>query len=186
MRKISRTNRFSLQPRCTALKLLLRSNRQSDFPAHCTKDKSLEHPPNKPTILSKMTRELYGLGLQEFRPRREFPAPITVTVISCLVKKCLPSPIRLRISLFGHWRLRWSGMAFCLPVKPIMDHTCEHCGGQIVGNAYRVTSDMLDMVVCSLCFMEAKRLHLHAEEIDISKQPSARNRGSHHHRLGIF
>jgi len=67
-----------------------------------------------------------------------------------------------------------------------MDHTCEHCGGQIVGKAYRVTSDMLDMVVCSLCVMEAKRLHIHAEEIDISKQPSARNRGSQQYRLGIF
>ena len=72
-----------------------------------------------------------------------------------------------------------------------MDHTCEHCGGPIVGNAYQVTSEeagitMLDMVVCSLCFMEAKRLHLHAEEIHIGgKQTSARNRGSHQHRLGI-
>jgi len=72
-----------------------------------------------------------------------------------------------------------------------MDHTCEHCGGPLVGNAYRVTSEdagitMLDMVVCSLCFMEAKRLHLHAEEIDIrSKQTSARNRVSHQHRIGI-
>jgi hypothetical protein len=72
-----------------------------------------------------------------------------------------------------------------------MDHTCEHCDGSLVGNAYRVTSEeagitLLDIVVCSLCFMEAKRLHLHAEEIDIrSKQPSARNRGSYQHRLGI-
>ena len=61
----------------------------------------------------------------------------------------------------------------------------------MVGNAYRVTSEdqgipLLDMVVCSLCFMEAKRLHLHAEEVNVgSKQPSARNRGSHHPRLGI-
>jgi len=72
-----------------------------------------------------------------------------------------------------------------------MGYTCEHCDGSLVGNAYRVTSDeagitLLDIVVCSLCFMEAKRLHLHAEEIDIrSKQTSARNRGSHQHRLGI-
>jgi RNase P subunit RPR2 len=70
-----------------------------------------------------------------------------------------------------------------------MDHTCQHCGQLIVGNAYRVTSEdqgitLLDMVVCSPCFEEAKRLHLHAEEIDIrSKHPSARNRGSHHPRL---
>jgi hypothetical protein len=43
---------------------------------------------------------------------------------------------------------------------------------------------MLDMIVCSLCFMAAKRLHLHAEEIDVrSKQISARSRGSHHPRF---
>jgi hypothetical protein len=72
-----------------------------------------------------------------------------------------------------------------------MDRTCQHCGEFIVGNAYRVTSEdqgipLLNLVVCSLCFMEAKRLHLHAEEIDIrSKQASARNRVSHGLRLGI-
>jgi len=73
-----------------------------------------------------------------------------------------------------------------------MDHICQHCDELIVGNAYRVTSEdqgipLLDMVVCSLCFMEAKRLHLHAVEINVgSKHPSSRNRGSHHHpRLGI-
>jgi hypothetical protein len=45
---------------------------------------------------------------------------------------------------------------------------------------------LLDLVVCSLCFMEAKRLHLHAEEIDLrSKQASARNRVSHRPRLHI-
>jgi hypothetical protein len=42
------------------------------------------------------------------------------------------------------------------------------------------------MIVCSLCFMEAIRLHLHAEEISAgSKETSARNRGSHRPRLGI-
>jgi hypothetical protein len=47
------------------------------------------------------------------------------------------------------------------------------------------------MVVCSLCFEEAKRLHLHAETIDAetidigSKQPSDRNRGVHRQRFGI-
>jgi hypothetical protein len=70
-----------------------------------------------------------------------------------------------------------------------MDRICQHCGELITGNAYRVTSEeegisLLDMVVCSLCFMEAKRLHLYAEEISTkSKQPSTRNRGSHHPRL---
>ena len=48
-------------------------------------------------------------------------------------------------------------MASCLPVKEIMNHTCQHCGELIVGNAWL---RVLDMVVCSLCFMEAKRLHL--------------------------
>ena len=83
-------------------------------------------------------------------------------------------------------------MASCLPVKTIMNHICQHCDELIVGNAYRVTSEdqgitLLDMVVCSLCFMEAKRLHLHAEEINLgSKQAtSARNRESHRPRLGI-
>jgi RNase P subunit RPR2 len=72
-----------------------------------------------------------------------------------------------------------------------MDRICQHCGELIVGNAYRVTSEeegitLLDMVVCSLCFMEAKRLRLHTEEINLgSKQASARNRGSHRSRLGI-
>jgi hypothetical protein len=72
-----------------------------------------------------------------------------------------------------------------------MDHTCEHCGASMANNAYRVTSEeagitLLDMIVCALCFEEAKRLHLHAEEIDIrSKQPSARSRGSHRPRVGI-
>ena len=72
-----------------------------------------------------------------------------------------------------------------------MNQTCQHCGGSIVGNAYRVTSEeagitLLDMIVCSPCFEEAKRLHLHAEEINVeSKHPSARNRRSHQSRLGI-
>jgi hypothetical protein len=72
-----------------------------------------------------------------------------------------------------------------------MDHICQHCGELIVGNTYRVTSKeegitLLDMVVCSLCFMEAKRLRLHTEEINVSsKQASARNRVSQRPRLGI-
>jgi len=72
-----------------------------------------------------------------------------------------------------------------------MDRTCQHCGELIIGNAYRVTSEeegitLLDMVVCSLCFMEAKRLRLHTEEINPRSKPaSARNRGSHRSRLGI-
>jgi hypothetical protein len=72
-----------------------------------------------------------------------------------------------------------------------MERICQHCGEMIQGNAYRVTSEedgitLLDMVVCSLCSMEAKRLRLHTEEINVSsKHPSTRNRGSHRSRLGI-
>ena len=72
-----------------------------------------------------------------------------------------------------------------------MDHICQHCGELIVGNTYRVTSEeegiiLLDMIVCSLCFMEAKRLRLHTEEINVrGKQASSRNRGSNRSRIGI-
>jgi len=52
-------------------------------------------------------------------------------------------------------------MACYLPFKRNMDRICQHCGESIVGNTYRVLSEeqgitMLDMIVCSLCFMEAK------------------------------
>jgi len=72
-----------------------------------------------------------------------------------------------------------------------MNRVCQHCGELIVGKAYRVTSEedgitLLNMVVCSLCSMEAKRLRLHTEEINVrSNHASARNRGSHRSRLGI-
>jgi hypothetical protein len=62
-----------------------------------------------------------------------------------------------------------------------MKRSCQHCGEWIVGSAYRVTSEdegirLLDMIVCSPCFMAAKRLRLHAEEINVrSKTPSARS-----------
>ena len=72
-----------------------------------------------------------------------------------------------------------------------MDRICQHCGESIVGNTYRVMSEekgitLLDMIVCSLCFMEAKRLRLHTEEITSrGKQASPRNRRSHSSRLEI-
>ena len=48
---------------------------------------------------------------------------------------------------------------------------CEHCDQMIVGNAYRVTSEedgvlLLDMVVCSICAMEAKQLQLRTEVVN--------------------
>jgi hypothetical protein len=70
-----------------------------------------------------------------------------------------------------------------------MDRICQHCGELIIGDAYRVTSEeegitLLDLVVCCLCSMEAKRLRLHTEEINLrSKQASDRTRVSHRPRL---
>jgi hypothetical protein len=72
-----------------------------------------------------------------------------------------------------------------------MNQNCQHCGELIIGNVYRVTSEdqgitLLDLVVCSLCSMEAKRLRLHTEEINVrSKQVSARHRVSHRQRLHV-
>jgi superfamily II helicase len=72
-----------------------------------------------------------------------------------------------------------------------MARICQHCGESIVGNAYRVTSEekgirLLDMIVCSLCSMEARRLRLHTAEINLrSKQVLARTRGTHSPRLVI-
>jgi hypothetical protein len=62
-----------------------------------------------------------------------------------------------------------------------MDRICQHCGELIIGNTYRVTSEdegipLLNLVVCSLCSMEAKRLRLHTEEINLrSRQVPARS-----------
>ena len=72
-----------------------------------------------------------------------------------------------------------------------MKQNCQHCGELIVGDAYWVTSEhegitLLDLIVCCLCSMEAKRLGLHTEEINVrSKHGSARNRERHRQRLGF-
>jgi hypothetical protein len=66
-----------------------------------------------------------------------------------------------------------------------MNQNCQHCEGLIVGAAYWVTSEhegipLLDLIVCSACSIEAKRLGLHTEELNVrSKQASARNRGTY-------
>ena len=71
-----------------------------------------------------------------------------------------------------------------LAFKEKMDGICEHCGKSIVGNPYRIISEaktitFLDMIVCSPCYLEAKRLRLRTEEIDLrGKQTFARTRGS--------
>jgi hypothetical protein len=59
-----------------------------------------------------------------------------------------------------------------------MKRSCEHCGELILGSIYRVTSKqegitLLDLVVCSPCSTEAKRLRLHTEEISVSNKPSS-------------
>ena len=65
-----------------------------------------------------------------------------------------------------------------------MKQNCQHCGELIVGNTYRVTSEeagisLLDMIVCSLCAVEAKKLRLRTQKISVtSKQGSARTRGA--------
>jgi hypothetical protein len=72
-----------------------------------------------------------------------------------------------------------------------MDRTCQHCGELIVGNAYRVTSEesgvtLLDMIVCSLCSEEAKKLRLHTEAIDgRSKRLSAESGDVFRSRLPV-
>jgi RNase P subunit RPR2 len=74
---------------------------------------------------------------------------------------------------------------FLARMKQDMSMTCQHCGELIVGNAYRVTSEeagviLLDMVVCSLCSAEAKRLHLHTEDLEVgSKQAPDQFRAAH-------
>jgi coenzyme F420-reducing hydrogenase beta subunit len=72
-----------------------------------------------------------------------------------------------------------------------MDRICQHCGESIIGDAYRVTSEdqgirLLDLVVCSLCSMEAKRLRLHTEEINLRSNHDSPGSGVRHRpRLGI-
>ena len=66
-----------------------------------------------------------------------------------------------------------------------MQRNCQHCGELIVGDAYWVTSEhegvtLLDLIVCSLCSREAKRLGLHTGQINVrSKQVLTPNRRSH-------
>jgi len=53
-----------------------------------------------------------------------------------------------------------------------MKRFCQHCDELIVGNAYRVTSEdkgitLLDMVVCSPCATEAKKLRLHRSNLTL-------------------
>jgi ribosome-binding protein aMBF1 (putative translation factor) len=66
-----------------------------------------------------------------------------------------------------------------------MKQNCQHCGELIVGNSYRVRSEeagitLIDMIVCSRCSMEAKKLRLHTKKMNVtSKQVLARTRGTY-------
>jgi hypothetical protein len=51
-----------------------------------------------------------------------------------------------------------------------MNPECQHCGELVIGRTYRVISQdggviLLDMTVCYYCFLEARRLGLHAEDV---------------------
>jgi hypothetical protein len=51
-----------------------------------------------------------------------------------------------------------------------MGWICEHCGVPFVGLAHRVKSEesgivLLDLIVCHHCYMEARQLGLHTEEV---------------------
>jgi hypothetical protein len=53
-----------------------------------------------------------------------------------------------------------------------IDPVCQHCDEVYEGTAYRVTSEedgvvLLDMIVCYLCSIEARRLGLKTREHDI-------------------
>jgi hypothetical protein len=120
--------------------------------------------------------------------RRQFPPSVRADdqnyFLAYRKKTVETQGLRCYLDLIGR-------MARSLPTKEAMDRICQHCGESIVGNTYRVTSEengitFLDMIVCSLCFMEAKRLRLHTEQINLtSKEGSTRNRRSHASRLGI-
>ena len=67
-----------------------------------------------------------------------------------------------------------------------MKQNCQHCGELIVGNAYRVRSEeeagitLLNMIVCSLCSREARKLRLHTKKMNvISNEVSAQTRGTY-------
>jgi hypothetical protein len=65
---------------------------------------------------------------------------------------------------------------------PIMNNECQHCGKLNSGRTYRVVSQdggttLLDLTVCYNCFLEARRLGLHAEEV----RPRELSGGYHAH-----
>jgi hypothetical protein len=56
--------------------------------------------------------------------------------------------------------------------RKTMSPICHHCDEPIVGEAYRVRSEesgvtLLDMMVCYFCYLEARRLGLPAQRINL-------------------
>ena len=61
-----------------------------------------------------------------------------------------------------------------------MEFTCDHCGEMSFGKAYLVMSEesgvvLLRMIVCTACYMQAKKLGLYAKEISIHDSPRVRS-----------
>jgi len=59
-----------------------------------------------------------------------------------------------------------------LASTPPMEFICRHCDRLTTGAPYRVTSAeagviLLDMIVCHACYVQAKNLGLHTEEIHL-------------------
>jgi len=69
-------------------------------------------------------------------------------------------------------------VACSLRLKPSMSifiHSCDRCRDYFAGKSYHVSSEekdgekLLDMVVCYGCYIEAARLGLNAEAVDIGQ-----------------
>ena len=62
----------------------------------------------------------------------------------------------------------------------IFIHSCDRCRDYFAGKSYHVSSEekdgekLLDMVVCYGCYIEAARLGLNAEAVDIGRSSLAR------------
>lgn len=59
-----------------------------------------------------------------------------------------------------------------------MEFICRHCNEVCNGDVYRVTSEengvvLLDMIVCYQCSLEARRLELPTQKIDLTGEGAA-------------
>jgi hypothetical protein len=60
------------------------------------------------------------------------------------------------------------------PIMSIFIHCCERCEEYFAGKSYRVSSEndgekLLDMIVCYGCYIEASRLGLDTEAVEIGQ-----------------